>query len=68
MRRAPNPDPVPPPKGVKHQETLKTRAGVSHTSDLVEDLVDEFLSDSVVASGIIVGSILLASDHLLWME
>ena len=37
-------------------------------SNLVQDLINQLLSDSVVATGIVVGSILLASDHLLRME
>lgn len=37
-------------------------------SNLVQDLVNQFLSDSVVTTGVVVGSILLASDHLLRME
>ena len=37
-------------------------------SNLVQDLVNQFFSNSVVTTGVIVGSILLASDHLLRME
>jgi hypothetical protein len=55
-------------EGVENQETLETRAVIGNTADLVEDLVDQLLSDSVVATSVIVGSILLAGDHLLWVE
>jgi hypothetical protein len=55
-------------EGVENQETLETRAVIGNTADLVEDLVDQLLSDSVVATSVVVGSILLAGDHLLWVE
>lgn len=55
-------------KGVEDKETLETRAVVGNTANLVQDLVDELLADSVVTTSIVVGSILLASDHLVWVE
>lgn len=55
-------------EGVEDEETLETSATICNTSNLVEDLVDEFLADSIVTTSIIVGRILLASDHLLGME
>jgi len=53
---------------VEDKETLETRTVVGNVADLVEDLVDELLADSVVATGVVVGCILLASDHLLRVE
>ena len=37
-------------------------------TDLVQDLVNKLLSDSVVTPSVIVGCILLASDHLLGVK
>lgn len=55
-------------KGVEHQEALQTRAVVGDTTDLIEDLVDHFLADGVVATSVVVGGILLARDHLFGVE
>ena len=55
-------------EGVEDEEALETRAVVGDVADLVEDLVDELLADSVVATGVVVRGILLASDHLLRVE
>ena len=55
-------------KGVEHQETLETSAAIGDTSDLVEDGVDELLAHGVVTTCVVVGGILLARDHLLWVE
>jgi len=41
-------------EGVEDQETLQTRAVVGDTSNLVQHLIDELLSDSVVTTGIVV--------------
>ena len=55
-------------EGVEHQEALEARAAVGDTSDLVQHLVDELLANSVVATGVVVRGVLLASDHLLRVE
>jgi hypothetical protein len=55
-------------EAVEDEETLETRAVVGNMSDLVEDLVNELLADGVVTTGVVVRGILLASDHLLWVE
>ena len=55
-------------EGVENKETLQTRAVVGDTTDLIQDLVNELLSDCVVTTGIVVGRILLASDHVLGVE
>ena len=53
---------------VEDQETLEASTAVGNTTNLVQNLINQLLSDSVVATGIVVGSILLASDHLLGVE
>lgn len=55
-------------KRVEDEETLETGAVVGDAADLVEDLVNELLADRVVATGVVVGGILLARDHLLGVE
>ena len=55
-------------EGVENKETLQTRAVVGNTADLIQDLVDELLSDCVVTTGVVVGRILLAGDHVLGVE
>jgi hypothetical protein len=51
--------------GVEDQETLKTSAVVGQLSQAVQHKVDDLLADSVVTTGVVVGSILLAGDDLL---
>lgn len=53
---------------VEDQETLETNTVIGNATDLVEDAIDELLADGVVATSIVVGSILLASDHHLGVE
>lgn len=55
-------------EGVEDKETLETRAVVGNTADLVQDLVNQLLPNGVVATGVVVGRILLASDHLFRVE
>lgn len=55
-------------EGVENKETLETRAVVGDTADLVQDTVDHLLANGVVTTGVVVGSILLASDHLFRVE
>ena len=55
-------------EGVEDQEALETGASVGNTADLVEDAIDKRLSNGVVATGIVVGSVLLAGDHVLGVE
>lgn len=55
-------------EGVEDQETLKTSAAVGDAADLVEDAVDKLLADGVVTTGVVVGGILLAADHVLGVE
>jgi len=53
---------------VEDEETLETSASVSETADLVAGLVNEFFSNSVMATSVVVGSILLASEESFGME
>lgn len=53
---------------VEDQETLKASAAIGDAANLIQDLVDQLLSDRVVATGVVVGRILLARDHLLGVE
>lgn len=55
-------------EGVEDEETLQTSAVVGNTADLVQDLVNELLANGVVATSVVVGGILLASDHVLRVE
>lgn len=53
---------------MKDEESLKTTAVVSEATDSVENSVDQFLSDGVVTTSVVVGGIFLSGDHLFWME
>ena len=54
--------------GVENHETLETSTVVSELSDTVEAKVNDFLTNGVVASGEVVGSIFLTGDQLLGVE
>ena len=51
--------------GVEDHESLQTSAVISELADSVQHKVDNLLADGVVTTGVVVGSILLAGDHLL---
>ena len=53
---------------MEDEESLETCALICQLSDSVQDQVHNLLAHSVVTSGIIVGSILLASHQLLRVE
>lgn len=55
-------------EGVEDQEALEPGAAVGDTADLVEDTIDKLLANGVMATSIVVGGILLASDHVLRVE
>jgi len=55
-------------EAVEDEESLESSALVSQLPDAVKDQVDNLFADGVVASGIVVGSILLAGDQLLRVE
>jgi hypothetical protein len=52
---------------VKAKESLKTSAVVSQLADAVEYDVNNFLADGVVATSVVVSSIFLSGDDLLWV-
>jgi len=53
---------------VEDEETLKAGTLVSKLSDTVKNKINDLLSNSVMATGVVVGSILLASDQLFRVE
>lgn len=53
---------------VEDEESLKARAVISDAADLIQNLIDELLSNGVVTTSVVIGSIFFASDHLLGME
>jgi len=53
---------------VEDEEPLQTGALVSQLADAVKHQVDDLLADGVVSTCVVVGSIFLAGDQLLWVE
>ena len=53
---------------MEDEESLETSALISQLPDPVKTEIDDLLSDGVVSSGVVVGSILLAGDKLLRVE
>ena len=54
--------------GVEDQEALESGTLVSELSDSVQAEIDDFLSNGVVSSGEVVGSVFLSGDELLRVE
>ena len=54
--------------GVEDEETLETSALIGKLSDSVEAEINDFLTNGVMSSGEVVGSIFFTGDELLWME
>ena len=52
---------------VEDKETLKTGTVIGQLSDSVKDKVDNFLTNGVVTTGVVVGSILFTRDQLFWV-
>ena len=50
--------------GIEDKETLQTSAVVSQLADTVEGVIDSFLANGVVTTGVVVGGIFLTSDQL----
>ena len=55
-------------EGMEYEESLETCALVGQLTDPVEHKINDLLPDGVVATSIVVGSIFLAGDQLLWVE
>jgi hypothetical protein len=53
---------------VEDEESLETRTVVGESSNSVHDVVNELLSDGVMSSSVVVGSILLAVNQGLGVE
>merc|ERR1719331_3164578 len=51
--------------GVEEEEALEAGAVVRELADAVKDQVDNLLANGVVATGVVVGGVLLARDELL---
>merc|ERR1719353_43344 len=51
--------------GVVDEETLQASAVIRKFADSVQDKVNNFLANGVVATGVVVGSVLFARDQLL---
>jgi hypothetical protein len=49
---------------VEHDKSLETRAIISELTDAVKNKVDNLLSDGVVTTGIVVGSVLFSRNQL----
>ena len=58
----------PSTKGMEQQKSLQTRALITQLADLIQNKINDFLANSVVTSGIVVGSIFFATYQLFWME
>ena len=53
---------------VEDQESLETSALVSQLSDSVKAEINDFFTNSVMASGEVVSSVFLTGDQLFWVE
>jgi hypothetical protein len=51
--------------GMEDKETLKTGTVIGQLSDSVKDKINNFLTNGVVTTGIVIGSILFTRDQLL---
>ena len=54
--------------GVEDEEALETSALISELTDSVEAEIDDFLTNGVVTTGEVVGSVFLTGDELLGVE
>jgi len=54
--------------GVEDEETLESSALIGELSDSVEAEIDDLLTNGVMSSGEVVGSIFFTGDKLFWME
>jgi len=55
-------------EGVEDQEALERLAVVGDTADTIHDIVDHLLANGIVATSVVVGSILFAADQHLRVE
>mmetsp|Transcript_27488 Transcript_27488/g.66757 ORF Transcript_27488/g.66757 Transcript_27488/m.66757 type:complete len:285 (+) Transcript_27488:726-1580(+) len=52
---------------VKDQETLKTSTVVSQLADTIQDGINNFLSNGVMTTGVVIGSVFLSRDNGFWV-
>jgi hypothetical protein len=52
---------------VVHEETLEASAVVSELANSVQNKVDNFLANGVMTTGVVIGSVFLSGDQLLWV-
>ena len=55
-------------EGVEDEESLETSTLISEFPDSVQTEIDDLLSNGVVTSSVVVGSILLSGDELFRVE
>lgn len=53
---------------MENQETLESRTAIGDTTNFVNNLIDQLFPNGVVPTSVVVGRILLASDHMLGVE
>ena len=53
---------------MEEEKSLQSCALISQFSASVQNQINQLLAHSVVTSSIVVGCILLACDHLTWVE
>ena len=54
--------------GVENEETLETSALIGKLSDSIKAEINNLLTNGVMSSGEVVGSVFLSGNELLWME
>ena len=53
---------------MEDQKPLQAWAIVRQLADTVQDIVDDFFANGVVTTGVVIGCIFFASNHLFWMK
>ncbi|KAF7639636.1 hypothetical protein Mgra_00000961, partial [Meloidogyne graminicola] len=54
--------------GVENQKALKSLAIIGNTTNAIKNWVNNFFTNSIMSTSIVVGCILLSGNQLLWME
>ena len=55
-------------EAVEDEESLESSTLVSQLASTIQNKVNDLLADGVMASGVVVGGVFLASNQLFWME
>ncbi len=53
---------------MEDEETLEPCALIGELADPIQNKIDDFLPDGVVAAGVVICGIFLACNQLLWVE